>query len=170
MHRITCKQLSSRLPVIVTASLQAEVLHHTAERFDRSVACSWPCCMNAACYCHQMLALQLNRLLFLFVSFLYSKSCYLSSSYGYYHKYILSLISSWQTKTCHQWQARKNMYVTWQKLLSKPCTIFYTFAQFKPWCWSDMAFPVFFKMTYWSHNIFKNNYSTGIVSTFTDTL
>jgi len=25
--------------------------------------------MNAACYCHQMLALQLNRLLFLFVSF-----------------------------------------------------------------------------------------------------
>ena len=31
-------------------------------------------------------------------------------------------------------------------------------------------FNFFFKMTYWSHNIFKNNYSTGIVSTFTDTL
>jgi len=86
---------------------------------------------------------------------LYSKSCYLSSSYGYYHKYILSLISSrpinfktmipaMQTKT---WlMTSKKEYVCHvTKISEQTMHYFYTFAQFEPWCWSDMAFPVFFK-------------------------
>jgi len=153
-HRITCKQLSSRLPVIVTASLQ------TAGPTLYSWAV-WQVCGLFFTLLHDCSLLlpsdagiAVKSSIISLCKFLYSKSCYLSSSYGYYHKYILSLISSrpinfktmipaMQTKT---WlMTSKKEYVCHvTKISEQTMHYFYTFAQFEPWCWSDMAFPVFF--------------------------
>jgi len=145
-HHITCKQLSSRLTVIVTASLQ------TAGPTLYSWAV-WQVCglfLTLLHVCRLLLpsdaGIAVESSIISLSTFLYSKSCYLSSSYGYYHKYILSLISSrpinFKTYTSN---ADKNMINDKQericdyvcdvtKISEQTMHYFYTFAQFKPWC------------------------------------